>query len=183
MNRREKEIRQATSTATAGEAPLTGWLDRTMGALCALILAGIAGVLCLQVVMRYVLANPLIWADEAARILMVWLTFVGATLAYRTKSHIAITLLSDSILATRQNVLPGRLVKTLIEVIVVIAATALLIGGTVILARTVGHTTPALQLPMAVLFLPAPLSGAIVLGTALRTMTGKLLTRRMEGTP
>ncbi|GGE79093.1 TRAP transporter small permease [Nesterenkonia cremea] len=181
MSTQSREHRRATSASAAGEASLTGWLDKTMGALCALILAAIAGVLCLQVVMRYVVENPLIWADEAARLLMVWLTFAGATLAYRTKSHIAITILLDTILAARQDSLAARILKVLIEAIVVIAAAALLIGGLVILTRTADHTTPALQLPIAVLFLPAALSGAVVLGTALRGVVVGLSAQRKGG--
>lgn len=173
----------AASAVTAGEAQLSGPFDRILGAACAVILGLIAGVLSLQVVMRYVVANPLIWADEASRLLMVWLTFTGATLAYRTKSHIAITLLADTVLADRRDGTAARALRVVVDGVVLIAASALLIGGVVILARTSGHTTPALQLPVAVLFLPAPLSGAVILGSAAQQIITRISARSKGGRP
>ena len=35
------------------------------------------------VVFRYVLNNPLYWAEEAARLLLIWLSFAGAALAFQ----------------------------------------------------------------------------------------------------
>ncbi|MGP4115312.1 TRAP transporter small permease [Streptomyces sp. 4N509B] len=158
-----------TGSATAGTAEddtlLTGWVNRALGGFCAAALAAIAAVLLAQVVMRYGVKDPLIWVDEVTRLLMVWLTFVGAALAFRTRSHIGITSLVDGLLARGPRPL-RRAVPVFCDLVVLAGSLALLVGGLVVLARTSGHTTPALQLPLAVLFVPAPLCGALVLSSA-----------------
>jgi tripartite ATP-independent transporter DctM subunit len=42
---------------------------------------------------RYALNNPLYWAEEAARLLLIWLSFVGAALAFQRQQHLAMDVL------------------------------------------------------------------------------------------
>jgi TRAP-type C4-dicarboxylate transport system permease small subunit len=75
-------------------------------------------VVLLQVLYRYVLELPLVWSDEAARLLLVWLTFVGGGVAIAQGLHPRIEMI-DSIRA------PG--VRTAIEVVVSVAVLAFLV--------------------------------------------------------
>ncbi|QNB48151.1 TRAP transporter small permease subunit [Thermanaerosceptrum fracticalcis] len=43
-----------------------------------------------QVVFRYVLKESLSWSEELARYFFIWLTFIGASVAAREKSHICV---------------------------------------------------------------------------------------------
>ena len=54
------------------------------------ILAIIVGIVLCQVFSRYVLGRPLIWAEELATYLMIWLGFVAASVAYKMRRHISI---------------------------------------------------------------------------------------------
>lgn len=54
-----------------------------LGAAMALIVGA-------QVFSRYVLNNSIFWSDEAARFLLIWLTFLGAGVAYRNGGHASI---------------------------------------------------------------------------------------------
>jgi len=67
------------------------------GAAVILLLAGMAGVVGANVGLRYLTNNSLPWADEAARYMMIWMTFLGAGLALRSGMHVAITNLQDSL--------------------------------------------------------------------------------------
>ncbi len=49
----------------------------------------------LQVLLRYVFSRPLVWSEEFASLLLLWLTFVGAAFADRRRSHVAVTFLLD----------------------------------------------------------------------------------------
>ena len=51
---------------------------------------GLAGVVFLQFFSRYVLNDSIGWTEEIARYLLVLVTFVGAALAVRKNSHIAV---------------------------------------------------------------------------------------------
>ena len=46
-----------------------------------------------QVVTRYGLGNPLIWSEELARYLFVWVSMIGAALAVREGGHFGLDLL------------------------------------------------------------------------------------------
>ncbi len=50
-------------------------------------------IVALQVFSRYVLNHSLFWSEELARFLLVWLTFLGASVAYRRRAHASIDVL------------------------------------------------------------------------------------------
>jgi TRAP-type C4-dicarboxylate transport system permease small subunit len=62
---------------------------------CGLLMAGITVSVFLQVITRYVLAYPLDWPEELARILFVWVALLGAVLALRRAAHFSIGALTD----------------------------------------------------------------------------------------
>ena len=67
-------------------------------------------VVFLQFFTRYVIPLPLPWTEEMARVLLVALTFAGASMAVRRNSHVAVSVL--------YRVLPrqaGRLLSTLVD--------------------------------------------------------------------
>jgi len=68
-------------------------------ALCEEYLVGvtlvlIAGLMCVQVVLRYVFAQRLLGYEEMARYTAMWLAFIGAGYATRTKTHVKADILS-----------------------------------------------------------------------------------------
>src|SRR5690606_38063623 len=54
-------------------------------------------VIIFQVFSRYVLDYSLTWSEELARYLMVWSIFLGAALALRKKSLIAVEVISENL--------------------------------------------------------------------------------------
>ena len=83
----------------AGSSPLArldrglGWLVEVPAAL--LVLADIA-VLFAGVVSRYLLHSPLLWSDELASILFLWLAMLGSVVALRRGEHMRMTALVSS---------------------------------------------------------------------------------------
>lgn len=49
----------------------------------------------IQVVLRYVFASGMVWAEELDRYIFVWLMFLGITMGIYKQKHIAITAVSD----------------------------------------------------------------------------------------
>jgi TRAP-type C4-dicarboxylate transport system permease small subunit len=47
----------------------------------------------LQVIYRYILTEPLHWSEEMARYLFVWLSLLGATLAFQRRGHFGFEIL------------------------------------------------------------------------------------------
>jgi len=61
--------------------------------LAMLFIVGIAAVINLQVVSRYVMDDPFIWPEEVSRILMVWAAWWGAAAVTRRGLHIRFDML------------------------------------------------------------------------------------------
>ena len=97
----------------AGTSPgATSWIARTeqvLGIAVALVAAAIllfeVGLLFAGVIARYFVHRPLVWGDELASTLFVWLSVLGAVLAMRRNAHMRLTtFIGYAAPATRQKV-------------------------------------------------------------------------------
>jgi TRAP-type C4-dicarboxylate transport system permease small subunit len=107
-----------------------------------------------QVILRYAFNDPLTWSEETARIVFIYLTFIGIGAAYGRRRHMFIDALVIE--------LPAAL-KRVVEFSVVGLATAFLLTLIVLTFRSITElyrmdvTTPALEYPMAFVYLVIPL--------------------------
>ena len=136
-------------------------VDRAVRALLALLLAVMVASVTWQIVSRYLLANPSSWTEELARFMLIWIGLVGGAYAYRRGMHLGLELLAER-LSGRARLLHSALVHVAVGVF---AAVALVGGGGNLVAITysLSQYSPALELPMAVVYLALPLSGALLL--------------------
>ncbi|MEH3148397.1 MAG: TRAP transporter large permease subunit [Methylobacterium frigidaeris] len=76
---------------------LLAGLDRGIGALiegpAALLVAAEIVVLFFGVISRYVFHSPVVWSDELASLLFLWLAMLGAVVAFRRAEHMRMTAL------------------------------------------------------------------------------------------
>ncbi|WP_367716172.1 TRAP transporter small permease [Nitratireductor sp. GISD-1A_MAKvit] len=63
--------------------------------LLMLMLLTMTCVMFAQIIWRYLLQSPLVWSEELALLLMVWMTFLGSALMLERKEHVAIDLLVE----------------------------------------------------------------------------------------
>ena len=86
------------------------------------ILAAIVAIVLAQVFSRYVLGRPLIWAEELATYLLIWLGFVAASVAYKLRRHIVIQtydgLLPPAVKRVSTALIHALIVAVLVVVIV-----------------------------------------------------------------
>lgn len=80
-------------------------LDRLVETAAAVLFAVLFALVLTQIVWRYVLAAPLVWSEEAARYLYVWIAFLGWAVAARRGTHIAIGALVDRLPAVGRRAL------------------------------------------------------------------------------
>jgi TRAP-type transport system small permease protein len=119
-------------------------------------LAGIAGVGALQIVCRYAFNAPLRWPEEVSRLLLVWLTYVGALVLPESRLHVAVEVVYDR-LSPRMRWTADLLADVLAAGffgVWVIAGLSLMHGMSAI-------RLPALQLPLNLLFAVVPVTGAL----------------------
>jgi tripartite ATP-independent transporter DctM subunit len=74
-------------------ASLESWLGTIVEIPAALLVVAEIVILFAGVVSRYVLHTPLIWSDELASILFLWLAMLGAVVAFRRSEHMRMTAL------------------------------------------------------------------------------------------
>src|SRR5579859_6958213 len=140
---------EATQTATGGvvspRRPLAVMLETRLGILveipAALLVVAEIVTLFAGVVSRYALQRPLIWSDELASILFLWLAMLGSVVAFRRAEHMRMTAVVAS--AT-----PA--VRAYLDVVATCAALAFLL---LVVAPSYQYayeesfiTTPALQI-------------------------------------
>lgn len=132
------------------EALLVGTLTATFACLL------------LQVGSRYLFNLPLAWTEEAARYLFIWAVFIGASQAMRTREHIAIGFFVEK--------LPARLRQVIAVVMHVLSAAFLMVvivKGLQIADKVADLPATATEVSMALVYLPLPLAGTVML---LRTL-------------
>lgn len=78
------------SALDAAEA-LGRWIEN---ALLSALLAGMIGLGALQIILRWSSAGSLVWADEAIRMMVLWIAMVAGVAAAREDRHISIDVLS-----------------------------------------------------------------------------------------
>ncbi|CAO3432996.1 TRAP transporter large permease [Azospirillum endophyticum] len=95
-------VNAATASLHSSGQPshAAGWLDRLdrgIGFLvefpAALLVLAEVGVLLIGVIWRYLLHSPIIWSDELASILFLWLAMFGSVVALRRGEHMRMTAL------------------------------------------------------------------------------------------
>ncbi|MBO0735600.1 MAG: TRAP transporter small permease [Alphaproteobacteria bacterium] len=91
----------AEGPAWRGLRYLAGNIDHAIGAVCeaagaALVLVEIC-ILFAGVVSRYVFNKPLMWTDELANFLFLWLAMLGTVAALRRGEHVRLATLVNSL--------------------------------------------------------------------------------------
>jgi C4-dicarboxylate transporter DctQ subunit len=115
-------------------------------------------------VLRYVFLAPINWAEELTLYLMVWIVFVGGSVAVRTRGHIAIDLLPLWLTpANRRRLAIGVALAAL----VFFAWFFWYSGQHVLRVRAARQTTPVMEAPMWLAYLAMP-AGSLLMG--LRTL-------------
>ena len=135
--------------------------------VCILFSLTMAAVIVLQIASRQI-GSPLMWTEEIARIMMVWMVFLGAAYLYNLKSngHIRVDIL-DQILP--RAALP---VVAVIANVIVFAVLVVLIYYGFRLSSTSSRqlTTTALTIPFAYIYLAIPVSAAFMLFFSIRNL-------------
>ena len=125
--------------------PALALVDRLIGtgveACAAFLVAAEVVVLFVGVVSRYVFRSPIVWSDELASFLFLWLAMLGSVVAFRNAGHMRMTALVSK---SR----PG--LQTFFDVLAGVASTAFLLL-TIGPALEFAHeerliTTPALEI-------------------------------------
>ena len=136
-----------------------GWVTEPTAA--ALVVAEIV-LLAAGVFMRYVMHSALIWGDELATILLLWLAMLGAVVAYRRGEHIRMTAL-----LRRVSEPVKRVLEAISSVVVAIFVIELMPATLKFFQQEQIDLTPALNIPRSYVVLAIMVGLALILVLAL----------------
>ncbi len=122
----------------------------------ALVIA-VAGVVLLQVLMRYLFAYPNPWSEEVSRYCFIWLSLLGASLAVEHRAHFRFDQVTGKLAPHTR-----RAVEASARAVVLIFALLLIGTGIALMDLTMGERSPALNLPVALVYAAAPVSGILM---------------------
>ena len=127
-----------------------------------------AGLVLLQVVLRYVFRAPLMWVEEGSIFLMIWMTFVGAGIALRHGYHVAMTLLCDRFPSAWSHAVSAVSSLLIVAFLLVVAWQGWL------LSMAVQHQpSPALRIPMMWPYLIIPLGAVFMIIQVVAMLLGR----------
>lgn len=114
-----------------------------------------------QVFSRYVLESPSTVTDEMARFLFIWVALLGGAYTLGQRRHLAIDLLPQVTSGHLRLAVNGAIIVA----IGTFAALVMIYGGLDLVNRTLatGQVSPALRMPMGLVYIAIPFSGICIL--------------------
>ena len=119
--------------------------------LLILLLLAMACIVFANVVLRYSTGDSIVWAEEVARHLMIWVTFLGAGLVLRFGGHVAIDNLHQAV-STRA----ARWLRTVVAVGIGIFCLVMIYFSILYVWATRFQTTAATDIPISFIYLAMP---------------------------
>ena len=107
---------------------------------------------------RFVLNNSLGWADELSRFIFIWISFLGAVIAYGSDDHVGLNFVIAKI--------PSAKIQNLINIItdiLIMLVLAIITYYGYIVATSATNVSPALYIPMTLVYSVVPFSGLIMM--------------------
>ncbi|ROU03918.1 TRAP transporter small permease [Histidinibacterium lentulum] len=152
-------------------ARIEAWLVRLAETLLVLLLAGMVVMVFGNVVLRYGFNSGLNFSEEMSRYMFVWLTFIGAVLAYREYAHVGVETLVRLL-----GPVGRRICLTLTNGIILMCGVILFWGTWKQHQINASMTAPVVGLSMIWVFGITYVTGAAIAGIALvrliRAITG-----------
>lgn len=148
---------------------LNAAIDRMAAGIVIVAVAAMLLVVVAQVFFRYVLNASLVWAEEAARYLLVLTTFLGTSVAMRRGAHMRIT-------AFLGLVAPGslRAVEMAAQGAACLVYAVLVWYGAALARENFTQASPAMRIPLGWVYLMIPATGVMLALQALERI-GRLL--------
>lgn len=136
-------------------------LNRALIALetCAVgvLVIAVCDVVLLHVLMRYLFSYPNPWSEEMSRFCFIWMSLLGASLAVAHRSHFRFDQVTQRFPPRARKV-----VEALAGAVVLLFALLLIGTGIALMDLTLGERSAALNLPVALVYAAAPVSGVLM---------------------
>ena len=117
------------------------------------------------ILIRFVPLFSLGWADEIVEMAFAWMTFLGAAVLWRSRSHFRVDLIPNMLAGTRA----GQALEIGLSLMSLLFFLVFTYEGAVLTLRTV-MPSPILAWPKALWYMIMPIAGLIMIGYTLRDL-------------
>jgi len=124
-----------------------------------ILMACMSVIIGVQVFMRYVMKSSLSWSEEIARYMFIWLIYIGISYGVKTDRHINV----DAV----RRILPKKInaiVSAISDLIFLLFSIIVVAAGMKVATKIFmsGQRTPALQIPMGLIYMAVPVGFTLV---------------------
>ena len=131
-------------------------IDKQISLFVVALMILLSILLSVSVFYRYVLNDSIYWSNEVARYMLVYIVFLGATMAHKHKSHIRIDIILGSL--SHKN---KKYIEMLIGGLFIFFWILVLMGSLKLLPLFLMQKTATLEIPFAYPFAALPISACI----------------------
>ncbi|MBT8407877.1 MAG: TRAP transporter small permease [Deltaproteobacteria bacterium] len=133
-------------------------LNSITEAVCCIFLLAMTLTVALQVICRYLLGAALTWSEEFARYGLVWITFLGGSVAVKRGAHMGVEALLNAL---------SPKVRKMVQLFTLLCVMGFLViatikGGQLALFNMKQHS-PAMGVPMGLVYFAIPTGCLIML--------------------
>ncbi|MDX6749652.1 TRAP transporter small permease [Geminicoccaceae bacterium 1502E] len=136
--------------------------ERGLVAANRFVIAGLLAVMAVlvvgNVVLRYLFGTSLSWVEELTRYMMIWTAWLGAGLAFRSGTHVAVEVLQDALPAPCR-----RLLRQAILALAMLFMAVIVWLGIRYAVFAWRQHSPVLGLPLGMVYLAVPAGALLVL--------------------
>ncbi len=134
-----------------------GILSRILEVIMVVILSTMVALVFGNVVARYVFNSAITWAEEVARFLFVWLTFVGASFGLLKGLHLGMDMLVTRLQPR------ARCILELGNTIITLAFLGVwMVGGVHLIQANLDYMSPATGFSMGLVYMIGPLAAFLM---------------------
>ena len=126
--------------------------------LLIVLLLAMACIVFANVVLRYTTGDSIVWAEEVARHMMIWVTFLGAGLVLRFGGHVAIDNLHRSV-STRS----AQYIRGFVAISLVVFFAVMTVASSQYVYATRFQTTAATDIPISYIYGTMPVGFVLML--------------------
>ena len=121
-------------------------------------MGGMASVVIMATLSRYVLKIPIFWAEELARLFMIWMCFLGAAIAMRQHGHVRASFVVLLLPEKMQ-----KIIGLLARVVVAIFLVMIIRYSLDLLPKVYLQISSTLRVPMAFAYASVPVGAFVIL--------------------
>lgn len=132
------------------------WLNEKIRCVAGVFMGIMTILVIIQVFYRYVLGDPLTGSQELAIFSMVWVVMLGATIAFRNRSHIAVNLVVDMFPPLTQ-----RIVRCVSYALILVFLGILGVQGWSLTMRAMLQISPSTHIPVGYIAVSIPICAVV----------------------